>query len=104
MKLLVIGGGSIGKRHIKNLKTLAAGEIIACDTSLEHCCKIEEEFGVKAYKDFNEALMQKPDAIHSRVAAAPAAIGSSISPLRWQRLKTAATCSLRNRYRTLWMA
>jgi len=62
MKFLVIGGGSIGKRHIKNLKTLAAGEIIACDTSPERCCKIEEEFGVKAYKDFNEALMQKPDA------------------------------------------
>ena len=31
LRFLVIGCGSIGKRHLRNLKLLNAGEILACD-------------------------------------------------------------------------
>ncbi len=62
MKFLVIGGGSIGKRHIKNLETIEAGEIFACDTSPERCRNIEQEFGVKTFTELETALEQKPNA------------------------------------------
>jgi len=62
MKFLVIGCGSIGKRHIKNLKILGAGDIIAHDVSPERCHKIEDAFGIKAYIKLEEALAQKADA------------------------------------------
>jgi len=62
MRFLVIGCGSIGKRHIGNLKTLGAGDIIAHDVSPECCHKIEDEFGIKTYTEFDKALAQKADA------------------------------------------
>ena len=62
MRILVIGCGSIGKRHIRNLKALNAGEIIAQDLKPERCREVEEEFGIKAYGTLEESLAQKPDA------------------------------------------
>lgn len=60
MKWLVIGCGSIGKRHIRNLQTLNAGEIIAQDVKPDRCREVEREYGVKAYNDLEEALGEKP--------------------------------------------
>ena len=61
MLTLVVGCGSIGKRHIRNLGALKAGEIIAHDVKLERCHEVEQECGIKAYSEFEEALAQKPD-------------------------------------------
>jgi predicted dehydrogenase len=61
MRLLVVGCGSIGKRHIRNLKALKAGEIIAHDLQPERRHEVEREYEVKAYSDLKEALAQKPD-------------------------------------------
>lgn len=60
MRLLVIGCGSIGKRHIRNLKALKAGEIIAHDLKPERRREVEQEYKVKVYSDLEEALAQKP--------------------------------------------
>lgn len=62
MRWLVVGCGSIGKRHIRNLKILEAGEIIAQDTKPERCRQVEQEFQIKVYDNLNEALQCKPDA------------------------------------------
>ena len=62
MLVLVTGCGSIGKRHIRNLEALKAGEIIAYDVRPECCREVEQEYGVKAYDNLEEALAQKPDA------------------------------------------
>jgi len=63
MKLLVIGCGSIGERHIRNLKALSVGDIIANDISVNRLVEIEKAYGIKTYIDIEEALAQKPDAV-----------------------------------------
>lgn len=44
LAIAVIGCGSIGIRHISNLRDLGAGKIIACDTSQERLASIKREF------------------------------------------------------------
>lgn len=61
MLILVIGCGSIGKRHIRNLKVINAGEVIAFDVKTEQRLQVEREYGVKSYDKLDEALAQKPD-------------------------------------------
>lgn len=60
MKFLVIGCGSIGKRHIRNLKFLNAGEIIAHDVRPERCLEVEREYNIQAYPRLEDALEQGP--------------------------------------------
>jgi len=61
MLILVVGLGSIGKRHIRNLKALGAGDIIGQDVQRERCHAVEQEYRVKAYNRLEEALAEKPD-------------------------------------------
>ncbi len=61
MLILVVGCGSIGRRHIRNLKALKAGDIIAQDVSLGRLSEVEREHGIKVYDDVEAALGQKPD-------------------------------------------
>lgn len=56
MKILVVGCGSIGKRHIRNLISINAGEVIACDTSERKLDEVRKEFSIKAFSDIEEAL------------------------------------------------
>lgn len=60
MKWLVIGCGSIGKRHIRNLKALAAGELIAHDVSLKRCQEVEQEYGIETFDTLDKALAKNP--------------------------------------------
>ena len=59
--ILVTGCGSIGQRHIRNLKALNAGAIIAHDPRPERRQEVEQKYGAKTYDDLDEALEQKPD-------------------------------------------
>ena len=61
MLCLVVGCGSIGKRHIRNLQALKLGEIIAHDISPARCEEVESEFQVWTFDNFKKALAQKPD-------------------------------------------
>ena len=61
MRFLVVGCGSIGKRHIRNLKTLKGGDVIAHDVQPERCREVQQEYGVEAYARLEDALAQKPD-------------------------------------------
>jgi threonine dehydrogenase-like Zn-dependent dehydrogenase len=63
VKLLVIGCGSIGERHIRNLKTLTDQPILACDSEKERLRFIKEKYLVETYLDVDEALRQQPDAV-----------------------------------------
>jgi predicted dehydrogenase len=96
MKILVAGLGSIGQRHVRNLRTLlgAEAEIIAYrvrrspevlteDRGIEPGGSVEEKYGIKAYADLEEALAQRPAAaivcnptsLHHAVALAAARAG-----------------------------
>jgi predicted dehydrogenase len=61
MLILVMGCGSIGKRHIRNLMALNAGDIIAQDVSQERLFDIAKECNIKTYNNMDDALAQKPD-------------------------------------------
>lgn len=54
MNILVIGCGSIGKRHIRNLVSLKAGEVSAFDVAAEKA----DGLGVKVFTDMEAALSQ----------------------------------------------
>ena len=74
MKILMIGLGSIGQRHLRNIKKLYGdeAEILAyrvrglkrtfSDTmQIRENVSLEEEFHIKSFSDLNEALLEKPD-------------------------------------------
>lgn len=74
MKILMIGLGSIGQRHLRNIKRVLGeeAEILAyrvrglqrtfSDTmQIRENVSLEEEFGITSYGDLDEALAQKPD-------------------------------------------
>lgn len=61
MRILVVGCGSIGKRHIRNLKAINAGEIIAFDVMPDRCAEVEKDYGIRAYHNLEEAIALKPD-------------------------------------------
>ena len=63
MKFLIIGCGSIGIRHLKNIKSISNGEIIAYRTKNKNIKKLEDECYIKTYSNLTEALNQKPDAV-----------------------------------------
>lgn len=74
MKILMIGLGSIGQRHLRNIKRVLGDEaqIIAyrvrglqrtfSDTmQIRENVSLEEEFGITSYPTLEEALLQKPE-------------------------------------------
>lgn len=58
MKILVLGCGSIGKRHIRNLLSISAGEITVFDTDKEKLDNVKNEFSVKIINNLNNALSE----------------------------------------------
>jgi len=71
LRFAVAGCGSIGKRHMKNLRALGAGEIIAADLRADRRDEIEEALGIKAMASLDDVWVRAPDAI---VIAAPTAL------------------------------
>ncbi|MFC1992252.1 Gfo/Idh/MocA family protein [Chloroflexota bacterium] len=61
MLVLVVGCGSIGERHIRNLTDLKMGEIIAHDVSPERRRELEKQYGISTFGNLDEALTRKPD-------------------------------------------
>jgi predicted dehydrogenase len=57
-KFLVVGCGSIGRRHLANLQTLGVRDIIAFDIVEERRHEVAQKFHVSVYKDYEEALAQ----------------------------------------------
>jgi len=62
MKILVIGCGSIGERHIRNLESLSVGEIIACDTDRKRLSMIGKKYKIQMCTDLGRALGKNVDA------------------------------------------
>ncbi len=82
MNFLIIGGGSIGKRHLKNL--IGLGHSVAvCEPAADRAKKIESELGVKVFTDlakalagsFDAALITNPNVYHLDTAIQAAQSG-----------------------------
>ena len=67
-RVLVIGCGSIGKRHIGNLLKLEAGEVLTCDVRAERRAEAAERYGIETFSTLSEALARGP---HAVVVAVP---------------------------------
>ena len=74
MKILMIGLGSIGQRHLRNIKRVYGEEaqILAyrvrglkrtfSDTmQIRENVSLEEEYNIKSFDDLSKALLEKPD-------------------------------------------
>ena len=63
MKFLVVGCGSIGTRHIRNLQELQVKEIIGFDSKPERRAETNALLGISTFDDYATALAQDPDAV-----------------------------------------
>lgn len=70
MRLLVVGCGSIGKRHIVNLRTLGVTDIVAVDPRRDRRLEVQEKLQVKAVEHLESAWELRPAAA---VIATPSA-------------------------------
>jgi glutamate-1-semialdehyde aminotransferase/spore coat polysaccharide biosynthesis protein SpsF (cytidylyltransferase family)/predicted dehydrogenase len=65
-RALVVGCGSIGRRHARNLRSLGVQQLGFCDTSPEALKQCREELGGEIFEDYREALKNfKPDIVLS---------------------------------------
>jgi len=63
MKFLVIGLGSMGKRRIRNLQYLKAGEIIGFDPRKDRRKEAEKKYKIQTFGNFDEAMSNGPRAL-----------------------------------------
>ena len=96
MKVLVVGLGSIGQRHVRNLRTLAGtsvdltayrvrklAPVLTEDMTVEAGTDVETRYNIAAFDRLEDALADRPDAVlvcnptrhHIPVALAAAAAG-----------------------------
>lgn len=61
IRILIIGCGSIGKRHIRNLINSGYKNLSACRTSSANIKEIEEAFGIRCFSDINKAFAAGPE-------------------------------------------
>lgn len=57
-RTLVVGCGSIGRRHARNLKALGVRRLGFCDTSPEALAQCSEELGGEPFSNYAEALQK----------------------------------------------
>ena len=63
MRVLVIGCGSIGRRHIKNLIALGVNDLVASDTREDSRQTLRTETDVEALGNLDEAWDRKPQVV-----------------------------------------
>ena len=86
LKILIVGRGSIGNRHIQNLLQLGCEGLSVCRTRRESAEMSSSGHAIHSYYDLEEALSQEPDvvfitnptALHVPVALAAAQRGCNL--------------------------
>jgi predicted dehydrogenase len=77
MKIAILGCGSIGKRHLRNVKSLLKeeGEVIAFDVNQEALDFVSKEYGVRTSSDLDQVLQEAdgvfictPNHLHASLA------------------------------------
>lgn len=63
MKILVIGGGSMGRRRLRDLAYLNPGGVLLFEPIPERCEDAASAFAVPGFKNLDLAFQQQPDAL-----------------------------------------
>jgi predicted dehydrogenase len=63
MKFLIVGLGSMGKRRIRNLQDLEAGEIVGLEPNEERRKQVEKEYDIKTVGTIGDGFAANPDAV-----------------------------------------
>lgn len=62
MKILVIGCGSIGHRHARNLRELGVDDLVLYDVDRDRAAALARELRVRAAETLDRAYYERPDA------------------------------------------
>jgi predicted dehydrogenase len=74
LKILILGCGSIGARHAKNLKSLGIRNLVLCDTNDSRLSSLGDVIGTNLlYNDYKNAVKENPD-IFAAVICTPTAL------------------------------
>jgi predicted dehydrogenase len=63
MKVLVVGGGSMGRRRLRDLTYLNPGGVILLEPVSERCEQVSKSFGVPGFTSLEAAFAEKPDVL-----------------------------------------
>jgi predicted dehydrogenase len=63
MKILVIGGGSMGRRRLRDALALRPGKVSLFEPAEERCTEVSKQFGIPGYTDLDQALADGPEAM-----------------------------------------
>jgi predicted dehydrogenase len=76
MKILMVGLGAIGQRHLRNLRKLMGtdleilayrfrnkSKVLTDDLKIESDITLEDKYNIHSYSDLDQALAQKPDVV-----------------------------------------
>lgn len=63
MKVFVIGCGSIGERHIKNLQNLSLYDISSFDSDQNRLTDIKKKYNIDTFNSLDKGLSQNPDLV-----------------------------------------
>jgi len=63
MRIAVLGCGSIGRRHLENLRTLGHVDLLAFDPASLTCEKVSKELGVSSYTQLKDIWSLKPNVV-----------------------------------------
>jgi len=63
VRFLIVGLGSMGRRRVRNLKTLKAEEILGFDLQPERRTQVAGEYGIEVFSRFEDAISKRPDAM-----------------------------------------
>lgn len=61
LSILVVGSGSIGKRHLQNLYHLGYRQLAVCHSRQRPLNEVEAQLGVRVFRNLDEALAWSPD-------------------------------------------
>lgn len=62
-KFLIVGLGSMGKRRVRNLQYLKAGEIVGFDPREDRRQQVAQAYGIRTLADIEAAMRENPDVL-----------------------------------------
>ena len=62
-RILAVGAGSMGRRRLRDLIALNAGEVILYEPATERCREVAARYGIRGFTDLETAFKENPDVV-----------------------------------------